>query len=224
MQLPKTNNDKYVFTQIGLSILNDVRKWMESKNWFLSRNIPWRRGILLHSLPGMGKSSLVLEIAKEIKLPLVILDITTMDNAEFCRTVESLPSECILLMEDFERVFEKDKNILKSNEYGGLTFDCILNRLSGAKAIKNVFIFITVNDISKVDPALTRPGRMDRVIELPPMNTEEKRRVASVILKDKPELVEMVLVGSENLTNASFENKCIQVALDTFWNQDKIEK
>jgi hypothetical protein len=217
--LPRGTNDKYVFTEVGQEVLAEVKKWLDSRDWFESRNIPWRRGILLHSKPGYGKSSLITEIAKELQLPLIIFDIATMDNREFVKNIESLPSECIVLFEDFERVFEGDKNIQKSNDFGGLTFDCLLNKLSGANPMRKVFVFITANDITKVDHALIRPGRMDRVIELPPMSLEEKRKVANVILKDKPELIDKVLKEGEPLTNAEFENLCIQNALDIFWNE-----
>jgi SpoVK/Ycf46/Vps4 family AAA+-type ATPase len=57
----------------------------------------------------------------------------------------------------------------------GLTFDCLLNVLDGVERLEGVFVIITTNDITKVDPAIgqptgdngsTRPGRIDRVIEL----------------------------------------------------------
>ena len=77
-----------------------------------------------------------------------------------------------------------------------LTFDCLLNCLDGIERVDGIFTVITTNDIAKVDPALgqprrtpdggvefisTRPGRIDKAVELTFMEPADKkngRRVA----------------------------------------------
>src|SRR5262245_17861854 len=90
----------------------------------------------------------------------------------------------------------------KEDDKGGmsltpLTFDCFLNCLDGVERSDGVFTIITTNDIGKVDPALgqprklpdgsvefisTRPGRIDKAVELGYMEPEDKKLLAKRIL------------------------------------------
>ena len=94
---------------------------------------------------------------------------------------------CIALLEDIDATFDGRKGMGKH-----LTFDCLLNCIDGAERIEGVFVILTTNDFSKVDAALggggqTRPGRVDRVFELPLLNKEGQRQLAARILEEWPE-------------------------------------
>ena len=47
-----------------------------------------------------------------------------------------------------------------------LTLEYILNTLDGIVELHNSIIFFTTNDIQSIDPALTRIGRVDKIIEM----------------------------------------------------------
>jgi len=47
-----------------------------------------------------------------------------------------------------------------------LTLEAILNALDGIRELHNALIIFTTNDIISIDPALIRPGRIDRKIEM----------------------------------------------------------
>src|SRR5436309_7051984 len=83
-----------------------------------------------------------------------------------------------------------------------LTFDCLLNCLDGVERADGIFTIVTTNDMTKVDPALgqprklpdgttefisTRPGRIDKAVELTYMEPEDKKRMARRILGEYPE-------------------------------------
>lgn len=215
-----TVKNKYQFTPTGKYVLNQVEKWLLAENWYQERNIIWRRGILLNGKPGNGKSSLILEIAKKISIPLFIFDLSSMDNIEFEEKIGELPNEsAILLFEDIDNIFSGRNNITKTTQFGGLTFDCFINKLSGVDTIKNKFIFITTNHLDKVDPAILRPGRIDEIITVQPLNNEEKRKMAEIILDNNADLIDHVIKTGENDTVAEFENRCVKCALKNFWNK-----
>jgi hypothetical protein len=214
----------YQFTNQGKYVLNQVEKWIEHSKWYQERNIPWRRGICLYGKPGNGKSSLILEVARTLKLPIYIYDLSTFDNKEFMdRTQEMGNQSGIVLFEDLDSVFDSRKNVTANSKYGGLTFDCLLNRLSGVNPIKNKFIFITTNNINKLDHAILRPGRMDEVIEILPLEIEAKYKLAERIIGDDTFLIKTIVNESENDSTAEFEKKCIDAALSNLWNQKTLE-
>lgn len=218
---PYSKQNSYQFTKSGNYVLEQVRKWLSAEQWYRDKNITYKRGILLTSRAGHGKSSLIYNIAKTCKIPIFIFDLSSMDNSEFEKKINGLPDSAgIVLFEDFDVIFDGRKNLQSSSQYGGLTFDYFINKLSGVDSIKNKFIFITTNHLEKIDPAILRPGRMDEVIELESLNKEEKKKLAKIILSDDT-LVERVMADGINDTTAEFENRAIQVALDNFWKTCK---
>jgi hypothetical protein len=47
-----------------------------------------------------------------------------------------------------------------------LTLECILNVLDGIKELHDALIVFTTNDIASIDPAVIRPGRVDKLIKM----------------------------------------------------------
>ena len=213
--------NKYQFTDQGKYVLNQVKKWICAEEWYYERNIVHKRGMLLNGSPGQGKSALILEIAKKLGLTIYSFDLSLMDNEEFSRNLNNLcPSLDIVLFEDIDNIWNGRENITKTNNFGGLTFDCFINKLSGINSVKNKFIFITTNHIENVDTALLRKGRIDEIITLQPLNSIEKSNMANLILDGiNKQIIDKILIDGQNDSTAEFENRCIQTALDNFWNK-----
>jgi SpoVK/Ycf46/Vps4 family AAA+-type ATPase len=122
-----------------------------------------------------------------------------------------------------------------------LTFDCLLNCLDGVERVDGVFTIISTNDIGKIDPALgkprtlpdgttefisTRPGRIDKAVELTYMEAADKQRMARRILGEYPEEYEGVLDFIDRFrelqeTPAQFQERCGQLALARFWKEQQ---
>jgi len=120
-----------------------------------------------------------------------------------------------------------------------LTFDCLLNCLDGVERADGIFTIITTNDLTKIDPALglprklpdgttefisTRPGRIDKAVELTYMEVADKKRMATRILgvyeKEHMEMVDFVEKFPDlQETPAQFQERCAQVALKCFWRE-----
>ncbi len=216
---PCSEINKFQLTKAGEKVLHQAKKWLESEKWYNERNIAWRRGFGLYGPPGNGKSTLISEIARQLQIPIFIFDLSSMDNNEFQTFIMQLPNNsAIILFEDIDSVFEGRTNLQKTENYGGLSFDCLLNALSGVNSIRNKLIFITTNHIEKLDKALLREGRIDELIEIPPLTIPEKRAMAKIILDRWPEEIEKMLVYGAEDSTATFENRCVRVALEHFWN------
>ncbi len=58
----------------------------------------------------------------------------------------------------------------------------LLNQLDGFDARADVKVILATNRIESLDPALLRPGRIDRKIEFPLPDIKTKRRIFQVII------------------------------------------
>lgn len=142
-------------------IMEDVRKFITSREFYQARGIQFRRGYLLHGPPGTGKSSLVSAIAGWIKYDLYTLDLKATPSVEqFDSKIAGIEPKSILLIEDIDSYFDGRKT------EGKITFSSFINALSGVKSKSDILLFITTNHPGKLDEALLRPGRLDMHFEL----------------------------------------------------------
>ncbi len=144
------------------SLIADVRAFLGRRDWYIERGIPYRRGYLLYGPPGTGKSSAVLAIASALKMDIAILSLanSTLDDDELCQLLSNCPANSVVLIEDIDCVFiERTATEDKQNK---LTFSGLLNAIDGVAAGEGRILFATTNHIERLDPALIRPGRIDR--------------------------------------------------------------
>lgn len=129
--------------------------------------------------------------------------------------------------------------------FGGvLNFDVLLNCIDGVERSEGIFTIITTNDVSKIDSALaqprtgpdrkveyisSRPGRIDKAIELTYMENDDKLIMAKRIVGEYPEALKEVWGFVKQYpdlqeTPAQFQERCSQMALACFWRQQQKEK
>ncbi|KAG6853444.1 hypothetical protein C0991_004369 [Blastosporella zonata] len=183
-------------------LLNDTKDFLKSEKWYADRGIPFRRGYLLHGVPGSGKSSLIHAIAGQLMLDIYVVSLSAswISDSTLTTLMGRVPARCILLLEDLDAAFvrsstrednnqEKEKKegpepLNSNNNSGGngirhgrnrradqlsdvntLSLSGLLNALDGVAAAEGRLLFATTNHLDRLDPALSRPGRMDVWIE-----------------------------------------------------------
>ncbi|KAF9785436.1 P-loop containing nucleoside triphosphate hydrolase protein [Thelephora terrestris] len=165
-------------------LLADCKDFLLSEDWYAERGIPFRRGYLLHGVPGSGKTSLIHSIAGELGLDIYVVSLSAkgMCDNKLAKLMGRVPSRCILLLEDLDAAFTRGvsrdekstgtpatltfptssrKKDLDDEEDSTLSLSGLLNSLDGVAAAEGRLLFATTNHIERLDPALSRPGRMD---------------------------------------------------------------
>ncbi|KAK0199841.1 hypothetical protein DFS33DRAFT_1365358 [Desarmillaria ectypa] len=172
-------------------LMEDARDFLDSKDWYAERGIPFRRGYLLYGVPGSGKTSLIHSIAGELGLDIYVISLSRvgLDDSSLDALINELPERCVALMEDidaaFTRTLNRDDDSASDFESGGpsgvnkplqcgspppppssrVSLSGLLNALDGIGAQEGRILFATTNKHTSLDPALCRPGRMDLHIE-----------------------------------------------------------
>ncbi len=126
-------------------LLDEMDYWQHNQEWYVKRDIPWKRGALIYGTPGNGKSSLIRAMAEYLDLPIYSYRLGTFTNEEFEDAWEFMIARtpCIALFEDIDAVFDGRKNIQSTDLSQKLTFDCFLNVLDGVVSSDGVFTIIT---------------------------------------------------------------------------------
>ena len=155
----------------GLSetIVDDVKDFIDSVNWYRDRGIPYRRGYLLHGPPGCGKTSFIFALAGELQYSICVLNLSdrSMSDDRLMHRLADAPENSIILLEDIDAAFvSREDSSINDAAYKGmnrLTFSGLLNAIDGVTSTEGRIIFMTTNYMERLDPALIRPGRVDSI-------------------------------------------------------------
>lgn len=156
-------------------VLDDMSIFLAEKDWYHDAGIPFRRGYLFHGPPGNGKTSVITALAGVLKLNIYFLDLSgSVPSDDALRElVGRLPESCLVLIEDVDGLFHRREPAGRT----GVTFSGLLNTLDGVMSSEGRILCLTTNHRDRVDPALLRPGRVDREFELPNPDARQAARL-----------------------------------------------
>ncbi|KAL6413034.1 mitochondrial chaperone bcs1 [Ilyonectria robusta] len=96
-------------------VLDDMMAYIspQSKDWYASRGVPYRRGYLFYGPPGTGKSSFCLALAGKLGLLIHTLSLqsSNMTDEGLSFLLSQPKGPCIVLLEDIDAIdFNRDSN------------------------------------------------------------------------------------------------------------------
>jgi chaperone BCS1 len=177
--LPKVLKDR---------VVDDVDEFLEeqTKDFYQSHGIPYKRAYLFYGVPGGGKTSLIQALAGEYQRNVCFLQPShpEMTDDALKSAVQEAPARSIIVLEDIDALFDKQRNKKSTTP---LTFSGVLNALDGIGAPSGQIFIMTTNFKEQLDPALIRNGRVDIKVEFEPTCAEQMSEMFQQFYPDAAE-------------------------------------
>jgi proteasome regulatory subunit len=148
------------------------------------------KGVLLHGPPGSGKTLMVKAVAHETQATFIrvigseLVQKYIGEGARLVREVFAYArdnSPSILFIDELDAIGSKRLDIATSGDREvQRTLMQLLSELDGFSPRGDVKIIGATNRVDILDPALMRPGRFDRHIEVPLPNLEERLEILKI--------------------------------------------
>jgi len=153
-----------------------------------------RGGLLLYGPPGCGKTFLAKAVAGELQaqfLQVSVADVFDMFIGNTERNIHELfetaraSAPCVLFLDELDALGVK--RTLTRNSGTRTSVNQLLTELDGvATDNEGVYVLAATNHPWDVDPALRRPGRLDRMLLVLPPDHEAREAIFRTHLRDRP--------------------------------------
>lgn len=221
------------FTEIG-GLNDQIRELREvielpltNPELFIRVGIKAPKGVLLYGPPGTGKTLLARALASNINgtflkvVASAIVDKYIGESARIIREMFGYAKDhqpCVIFMDEIDAIggsrfsegTSADREIQR-------TLMELLSQLDGFESLGAVKIVMATNRPDILDPALLRPGRLDRKIEIPLPNEASRQDILKIhaagITKRGDIDYESVVKLADGFNGADLRNVCTEAGL-----------
>ncbi len=152
------------------------------------------RGVLMVGPPGTGKTLMARAVAGEAGVPFLALTGSSFVELFvgvgasrvrdlFADARKRAPS--IIFIDEIDAIGQRRGGSIVSNDEREQTLNQLLAEMDGFDPTTGVVVMAATNRPEILDPALLRPGRFDREVEIPLPNQAERAAILKVHRKDK---------------------------------------
>ncbi len=205
---------------------------MEAVEWplkypdvFRAANIKPPAGILLFGPPGTGKTLLAKAVANEsnanfisVKGPELLskwVGESEKHVREMFRKARQV-APCVIFFDEIDSLAPRRGGIGDSHVTERVVSQ-LLTELDGLEELKDVVVIAATNRPDMIDPALLRPGRLERHIYIPPPDKKARVEIFKIHLRGKPLAddvnIEELAEKTEGYSGADIEAVCREAGM-----------
>eukprot|EP00842_Homolaphlyctis_polyrhiza_P001976 jgi/Hompol1/277/HPOL_002470-RA len=222
MQAVKLQTSNVAWSDIG-GMQETKRMLIQTMQWpmlypqiFAKSPLRLRSGLLLFGYPGCGKTMLASAVAKECGLNFISVKGPELLNKYigasekavrdlFERAQAARP--CCLFFDEFDSIAPR-----RGHDNTGVTdrvVNQMLTQMDGAEGLEGVFVLAATSRPDLIDPALLRPGRLDKTLlcDMPSLQDriEIVKAISSKIAIDSNVTADWIASRTDGLTGADIQ-------------------
>lgn len=182
------------------------------------------KGVLLYGPPGTGKTLLARALAGEAGVPFFALSgsdfvekyvgVGAMRVRELFKRARKA-GKCVIFIDEIDAMGKHRSD--HSSDERDQTLNALLSEMSGFHSGEGVIVVAATNRIEMLDPALLRPGRFDRQIEVGLPNKNERLSILKLHSRNKPlgadVRLDSIAAQTACFSGASLENLMNEAAI-----------
>lgn len=207
--------------------LQEAVEWpLKHKEAFEHADVKPPRGVLLYGPPGTGKTLIAKAIAHTTESNFIsikgpeLLSKWVGESEKGVREVfrkARQAAPCIIFLDEIDSIAPSRSSDGSDSHVTERIVSQLLTEIDGLEELNNVLVIGATNRLDMIDNALLRPGRFDRIIEVPVPDSKGRQKIFMIHTKRKPvaetvdfdRLVEM----TDGLSGAEIEGLCSRAAM-----------
>jgi len=176
--------------------LCEALEWpIKYKDAFEYVNVETPKGILLYGPPGTGKTLIAKALAKMTESNFISIkgpELLSKWVGESEKGVREIfrkarqAAPCIIFLDEVDALVPRRGSGDSGSHVTENVVSQILTEIDGLEELHNVLIVGATNRLDIVDEALLRPGRFDRIIEVPNPDSKGREQIFKIHTKKKP--------------------------------------
>tara|TARA_B110001452_G_scaffold266819_1_gene274699 strand:- start:332 stop:1738 length:1407 start_codon:yes stop_codon:yes gene_type:complete len=185
----------------------DVIEFLKVMPILRENSLPNSRGIILSGPPGTGKTMMAKSLAAQANVTTILVSAEMIKQKNQIKTAFKIGRKLaptLMIIEDIDTAGTVSRKFTDHPILGEY-----LQAMDGMEPNDGMVILATTNHTENIDPAISdRPGRFDRIIEVPLPNSKQRQKIIKNILAKMPaELISKsvlseVVSKSEGLSGA----------------------
>jgi len=217
----QTLDNIFLEKKMKANILSYIDNFLSSREKYEKFGRNHKLNLLLSGIPGSGKTSLCKALAKHYKYSIYIMNFNkNMTDDYMIQLVSDVKDNSIILYEDIDCFFTE-----RNSKDVNVTFSSLINILDGTLSKGcGIINIITSNHPEKLDSALLRPGRIDKIIRFSYPKKEEIKEAFHTLIGNLDHFEEFY----ENIKGNSYNMSTIIDYLfrcpDSYLDKDNIQE